>query len=75
MLSGISTLSIGDVNALTQQYISPPGFSWSDLYKDVPPDLLIANEIFPPPPIESWYWSIMNMILFLVLAWCFSSLL
>jgi hypothetical protein len=72
MLTGISTLSIGDVNSLTQAYIAPPGFAWADLYKDIPQDLLITNNVSPPPPVESWYWSIMNMILFLVLAWYFS---
>lgn len=69
MLTGISTLSIGDVNPLTQAYIEPPGFAWADLYKDIPESLLITNDVYPPPPVESWYWSIMNMVLFLVLAW------
>src|SRR5277367_1304453 len=69
MLTGISTLSIGDVNPLTQAYIEPPGFAWADLYQDIPQSLLLTSEIYPPPPIESWYWSIMNMVLFLVLAW------
>ena len=69
MLTGISTLSIGDVNSLSQQYIDPPGFGWSDLYNPIPTDLLITSDVFPPPPVESWYWSIMNMFLFLVLAW------
>lgn len=35
MLTGISTLSIGDVNSLSQEYIDPPGFAWADLYKDI----------------------------------------
>lgn len=69
MLTGISTLSIGEVNFLSQEYIDPPGFAWADLYKDIPQSLLIKKEIFPPPPVESWYWSIMNIVLYLVLAW------
>jgi hypothetical protein len=69
MLTGISTLAIGDVNALSQEYIQPPGFTWGDLYLDIPQDLLVTDNIYPPPPIESWYWSIMNIFLFLVLAW------
>jgi ABC-type multidrug transport system fused ATPase/permease subunit len=74
-LTGISTLSIGDVNSLSQEYISPPGFTWADLYKDIPSDLLVTSDIFPPPPIQSWCWSIMNMFLFLTLAWYLDSIL
>src|ERR1700724_188563 len=75
MLTGISTLSIGDVNAISQQYLPPPGFAWADLYKDIPQNLLISSSIYPPPPVDSWYWSIMNMVLFLVLAWYISRFL
>src|SRR5271170_3502415 len=69
MLTGISTLSIGDVNPLTQAYVEPPGFAWADLYQDIPQSLLITSDIYPPPLVQSWYWSLMNMVLFLVLAW------
>src|SRR5436305_13166033 len=75
MLTGISTLAIGDVNSLSQEYIEPPRFSWSDLYQDLPQNLLLTSDVFPPPPVESWYWSIMNMVLFLVLAWYLDSVL
>jgi hypothetical protein len=67
-LAGISTLAIGDVNNLSQEYISPRGFAWADLYKRIPQELLF-NDATPPPPIQSWYWSIMNIGLFLLLAW------
>ena len=75
MLSGISILSIGDVNSLTQAYIPPSGFAWADLYKDVPVNLLLVSDNSPPPPVESWYWSIMNMVLYLVLSWYLDSVL
>jgi hypothetical protein len=68
MLTGISTLAIGDVNPLSQQYIPPVGFAWADLYKLIPDDLIVTDAT-PPPPVQSWYWSIMNMFLFLILAW------
>jgi ABC-type multidrug transport system fused ATPase/permease subunit len=74
MLTGISTLAIGDVNSLSQQYIPPQGFSWSDLYQLIPDDLIITDAT-PPPPVQSWYWSIMNMALFLILGWYLDSVL
>ena len=68
VLAGISTLAIGDVNFLSQEYIAPPGFSWADIYKTIPTDL-VASDAIPPPPIQSWYWSIMNIALYFSLAW------
>jgi hypothetical protein len=68
VLAGLSTFAIGDVNFLSQEYIPPPGFAWADLYKRIPPELLSTDAI-PPSPVQSWYWSIMNIVLFLLLAW------
>jgi hypothetical protein len=69
VLADISTFTIGDVNPLSQEYIPPRGFAWADLYASIPLDLLSHTDATPPAPIQSWYWMIMNMGLYLVLAW------
>jgi len=68
MLASISTLATGDVNPLSEAYIPPQGFAWADLYKTLSSSL-IGGDTIPPRPINSWCWSLMNMILFLILAW------
>lgn len=68
MLASISTLATGDVNPLSEAYIPPQGFAWANLYQTLSSNLLQGDES-PPIPINSWYWSLMNMLLYLLLAW------
>jgi hypothetical protein len=73
VLAGISTLAIGDVNFLSGNYIPPLGFSWNDMYYGIPPELLFTDAI-PPAPVQSWYLSLMNIVLYLLLAWYLTSM-
>ena len=34
------------------------------------PSEILAFDGTPPPPVTNWYWSIMNICLYIVLAWC-----
>ena len=68
-------MATGGVNNLTGQSIGAKGFSWSDLYRKVPSDLIISTADKIPLPIESWYWSAMNICVYLIMAWYTDSIL
>ena len=74
ILTGIASYSTGDVNSLTQLYEPSQGFSWSDLYQPIPSSL-VPLDADPPAPIQSWYWMIMNIALYLLIAWFLDSIL
>lgn len=73
MFLNISTLTTGQYDQITNQYIPGNEFSWSDLYIPIPTNLLptytdSTNPVVPAP-INIFYWFILNILLYSVLTW------
>ncbi|KAF9433181.1 ATP-binding cassette sub- A member 1 [Entomortierella beljakovae] len=69
----MSLFATGRFDVLTETYIPGPGFHWDDLYNKVPssftPTYDDARTRHPdvPAPIQSWYFMLMNIGVFIVL--------
>ncbi|KAF9407456.1 ATP-binding cassette sub- A member 1 [Podila epigama] len=69
----MSIFATGRFDLLTETYIPGPGFHWSDLYNKIPTDYTFtyddARTRHPdvPAPIQSWYFLLMNVGLFVLL--------
>ena len=69
----MSLYASGHLDLLTQTYIPGPGFHWNDLYNKIPdaftPTYDEARTRHPnvPPPIQSWYFMLMNIGVFAIL--------
>lgn len=73
MFLDITVLTTGRQDLLTDSFIPGPGFPWSALYSSIPKQYLpyYGNGAQPivPPPVESWYWLIMNTAFYMILMW------
>lgn len=79
MFLDITTLTTGLLDTLTQTYIPGPGFPWSTLYSP------IVNTSLPtygsdgqptvPPPVQAWYFMIMNCFVFGFILWYFDNVI
>ncbi|KAG0299917.1 ATP-binding cassette sub- A member 1, partial [Dissophora globulifera] len=69
----MSLFATGRFDILTSTYIPGPGFHWSDLYNPIPSDFTPtyddARTRHPnvPAPIQSWYFMLMNIGVFVIL--------
>jgi ABC-type multidrug transport system ATPase subunit len=69
----MSLFASGRFDVLTDTYIPGPGFHWGDLYNKIPdaftPTYDDARTRHPnvPPPIQSWYFMLMNIGVFALL--------
>ncbi|KAJ3196135.1 ATP-binding cassette sub- A member 1 [Irineochytrium annulatum] len=78
MFLDITTLTTGHLDQLTQTYIPGPGFPWSQLYNDIPSNLLPkyqSGRPSPPVPVNAWALMIMNVILYAFLLWIFDTII
>ncbi|CAG8683115.1 18808_t:CDS:2 [Gigaspora rosea] len=77
----LSMLTAGKLDQLTQTVIPGPGFSWNDLYNPIPNTYLPVyggiDNIRPtvPPPIQSWYFLLMNIGFYYILTWYFDNII
>ncbi|KAI9026752.1 hypothetical protein DFJ74DRAFT_604379 [Hyaloraphidium curvatum] len=75
----ITILTTGRQDLLTDSYIPGPGFPWSALYQPIPSLYLpyYGNGAQPvvPPPVQSWYWLIMNIAFYMLLMWYFDNVI
>lgn len=73
MFLDITVLTTGRLDLLTDSFIPGPGFPWSQLYSPVPNTYLsyYGSGAQPqvPPPVQSWYWLIMNVGFYTLLMW------
>ncbi|KAI8815090.1 hypothetical protein BJ742DRAFT_670515 [Cladochytrium replicatum] len=73
MFTDLNVLTTGKLDQLTSTYIAGAGFPWSALYDPVPDSQLpvygSGNPPDVPPPIQSWYFLIMNCAFFGILTW------
>ncbi|CAG8489659.1 3135_t:CDS:2, partial [Dentiscutata erythropus] len=70
----LSMLTAGKLDQLTQTAIPGPGFAWNDLYNPIPDTYLptyggTAVKPAVPPPIQSWYFLLMNIGFYYILTW------
>ncbi|KAF9207623.1 ATP-binding cassette sub- A member 1 [Haplosporangium sp. Z 27] len=69
----MSLFATGRLDRLTQTYIPGPGFHWSDMYNKIPtsftPTYNAEGTRHPdvPAPIQSWYFMLMNIGVFIIL--------
>ncbi|KAG0048815.1 ATP-binding cassette sub- A member 1 [Gryganskiella cystojenkinii] len=69
----MSLFATGRFDVLTSTYIKGPGFHWNDLYNKIPssftPTYDDARTRHPdvPAPIQSWYFMLMNIGVFVIL--------
>ncbi|CAG8468063.1 989_t:CDS:2, partial [Scutellospora calospora] len=70
----LSMLTAGKLDQVTQTVIPGPGFAWDNLYNTIPDTYLPVydtSNIKPavPPPIQSWYFLLMNIGFYFLLTW------
>ncbi|CAG8495111.1 18204_t:CDS:2 [Cetraspora pellucida] len=70
----LSMLTSGKLDRLTQTVVPGPGFFWNDLYNAIPDVYLPVysdSNIRPsvPPPVQSWYFLLMNIGFYFILTW------
>ncbi|KAI8919679.1 P-loop containing nucleoside triphosphate hydrolase protein [Entophlyctis helioformis] len=79
MFLDISTLTTGQLDTLTNTFIPGPGFPWESLYSALPNSSLpvFAGGIPPavPPPVQAWYFLIMNCAVYGALLWFFDNVI
>lgn len=77
MFLDITVLTTGRVDQLTDSFIPGPGFPWSSLYNTIPSQYLptypSGYQPVVPPPVQSWYWLLMNIAFYSVLTWYFDN--
>ncbi|KAJ3054920.1 ATP-binding cassette sub- A member 1 [Rhizophlyctis rosea] len=76
----IVTYTTGTLDNLTNTYIPGPGFKWGSLYEPLPNDLRPTygdDGAVPdiPPPVQSFYFLLMNMAIFAALTWYFDNVI
>ncbi|CAG8573287.1 3953_t:CDS:2 [Acaulospora colombiana] len=76
----LSNLTAGKLDQLTQTVIPGPGFHWSDLYNSIPSKFITpysASGSTPvvPAPVQSWYFLLMNIVLYSFLTWYFDKVI
>ncbi|KAJ1550934.1 ATP-binding cassette sub- A member 1, partial [Nowakowskiella sp. JEL0078] len=75
----MTSLTTGKLDLLTGTYIKGPGFDWSSLYSPLPNAYLTqyGNNGYPPvpPPIDSWYWLLINTGVFFMATWIFDNII
>jgi hypothetical protein len=78
MLLDITTYTTGKLDTLTNTFVPGPGFPWSSLYETIPDYLLSSYDgQYPslPPPVQAWYFLIMNVGFYALLTWFFDNVL
>ena len=73
MFLDISTLTVGRFDSLTETYVAGPGFSWESLFESLPDNLLpvynaAGRRPKVPPPVQTWHFLIMNIVVYGALA-------
>lgn len=65
----ISTLANGKFSFATQTLVPGVGFTWDDLYKDIPATALPNATYHPPIPAQSLYFMTWNIFFYALVAW------
>lgn len=80
MFLDLGAFTNGLYDSLSDTYTPGPGFSWATLYSNLPSSVLPSygsTSVYPnvPPPINSWYYMIMNVFLYMALLWYFDNVI
>ena len=73
MFLNISTLTVGALDEITNQYTPGNGFSWNDMYSPIPsnylPTYTDSTQPVVPAPITLFYWFLIDIFFYSALTW------